>query len=83
MKIFVICDATGNIRSFAIPNPALAANASLEAPDGGRVHVLDVDSRVMTPKDLLNPKSEQARKKVYDKLRRMIARSSARKGTRR
>jgi hypothetical protein len=45
--------------------------------------VLNVDSRVMTPKDLLNPKSEQARTKVYDKLRRMIARSSARKGTRR
>jgi hypothetical protein len=67
----------------AIPNPALAGSLGLEAPAGGRVHILDVDSRAMTREDLLDPKSEEARKKVYDKLRAMIARPSGRPSRRR
>jgi hypothetical protein len=73
MKIFVLCDERGDVESFVIPNPQLAARVGLEAPTGGRVHVLDVDSRVLTREDLLNPKDTDARKKVYDKLRGMIA----------
>jgi hypothetical protein len=73
MKIFVLCDEGGNVQSVAIPNPALAGNLSLEAPAGGRVHILDIDSRAMTREDLLDPKSEEERRKVYDTLRAMIA----------
>lgn len=84
MRIFVVCDARGNVQSVAIPAPMFAANLGMEAPEGGRVHVLDVASRAMTREDLLDPKSEGARRKVYDRLRAMIVRTpTSRAGRRR
>lgn len=75
MKIFVVSDARGNVTSAGIPNPAFADSVGMEAPPGGRVHVLDVDSRVMSREDLLNPPSEAGRRKVHETLRAMIART--------
>lgn len=77
MKIAVVCDARGKVESVAIPNPALADSVGLEAPPGGRVHILDVSGRAMGFEDLLDPKNEAARRKVYEKLRAMIVRARA------
>lgn len=72
MKIFVLCDARGNIESVAIPNPKLAARLNVEGDGVERVHILDVDSRVVTRKALLEPESSEALEKVYERLRSLI-----------
>ena len=82
MKIFVVADARGNVESVAVPNPAFADNLSMEEPVGRRVHVLDVDGRTITQQQLLDPGSAATRRKVYEKLRLMIARRRASTGAR-
>lgn len=77
MKVFVLCDARGNVESVAIPEPAAAAHVGVAAPVGGRVHALDVDSR--TRGDLLEPRSEETRAKAYAALRTRIVRTRRRR----
>ena len=72
MKIFVLCDDHENIESVVFPNPALADKINMEVEKGGRVHKIDVDSRVITPEALRNATSVQARKRIYDKLSKLI-----------
>lgn len=78
MKVFVITDARGNVESVAIPAEAVAGQVVMEAPAGRQLHTLDVDPRRMTRDDLLQPRSTQARTKVYAALRARIARTSRR-----
>lgn len=75
MKVFVLFDARGDVESVAVPNPTFSDSLTLAAPPGGSVHLLEVDSRVITREQLLDPASAAARRKVYDKLREMIART--------
>jgi len=78
MKVFVLCDRDGNVESIAIPDASVAGRVGLEAEAGGKVYELDVDPRAMSRDDLLAPKSEAARKKVYQALRRRVAARRAR-----
>ena len=77
MKVFVVCDEHGEIRTVFVPNPAFADHLGMEAPPGGRVHVLDV---AMSREEVLEPRSREARQQVHDKLRAIIARRPARAG---
>ena len=78
MRIFVVCDAGGNIRSVAVPNAELASGLSLEAEEGGRVHVLDVSERELSRKALLDPATSEAQEAVYARLRALIERPASR-----
>jgi hypothetical protein len=73
MKVFVLCDAHGNVESVAVPDPAAAGHAVMAATGDGRVYELDVNPRTFSPDDLINPRSEAARTRTYKALRRAIS----------
>lgn len=80
MRIFVVCDAAGNIRSVAFPNAELASGLGMETEEGGHVHVLDVSERELSRKALLDPATSEAQEAVYARLRSLIERPASRPG---
>jgi hypothetical protein len=83
MRIFVMSDARGQIQSVAIPNSQLASAVNVEGDAGVHVHALDVDSRVVTRKALLEPKSGEALAQIYGRLGSMIEAAEAKASAKR
>lgn len=75
MKIIVLSDGGGNIESVAVPDRKLAVDLELVAK--GRVHALDVNSRVLNREALLEPENREAQKKAYKRLRSLIESAEA------
>lgn len=72
MKVFVFCDEHGNIQSVTVPNPEIADRINVQMDEGGVVHKLDVDSRMIDPESLMNLTNSEERQAIYDKLRKML-----------
>jgi hypothetical protein len=69
MKVFVVANVHGDIMSVMVPDAAFADRLGLEAPPGGRVHLLDVE---MPREQLLDPPTRAAREKTYKTLGALI-----------
>ncbi len=67
----------------AIPNPTLAARLNAEGDAKGRVHILDLDSRMLSRKALLEPETSAALAKAYERLGSMINATKAEGSTKR
>ena len=53
MKLLVLCDSAGNIKSVAVPNPELPGKLQLEVEGGPTARELEVDEGEIRREDLL------------------------------
>ncbi len=74
MRVFVHCDATGNILSVAIPNQDLGDQLHMQTDDDGDVHTVDVDDKAILPADVTGENGPDAQQKAYEKLRALMPR---------
>lgn len=74
MKIKVLCDKSGKIRSIAMLNPAPVGEFTVEVEGGGPVYDLEVDAGVIEPEALMGRRGAEAQKVAYEKVRNMMPR---------
>jgi hypothetical protein len=72
MKILVISDSVGNVKSVAVPNPELRGRLQLEVEDGPTAREVEVDDREIRREDLLGEKGAQAQERALHRLRELI-----------
>ena len=72
MKLLVLCDSVGNIKSVAVPNPELTGKLQLEVEGGPMARELEVDEREIRREDLLGQKGAEAQGRALQKLRELM-----------
>ncbi len=73
LTVLVLCDERGDVQSVAIPDPKLADGINVET-DIGTVQRLDVDGSKITPEILMGVRGDEAQKKAYNIISKMIRR---------
>ena len=72
MKILVISDSAGKIKSVAVPNPELRGRLQIEVEGGPEGREVEVDHREIRREDLMGEKGAQAQERVLRRLRELI-----------
>ena len=72
MKLLVLCDSAGNIKSVAVPNPELPGKLQLEVEGGPTARELEVDEGEIRREDLLGQKGARAQGRALQKLRELM-----------
>ncbi|HET6733335.1 hypothetical protein [Mycobacterium sp.] len=72
MKVLVLADAAGNIRSVAVPNPELPGKLRLEIEGGPAAREVEVDEDEIRRDDLLGQKGARAQGRALQKLSQLM-----------
>ena len=72
MKILVISDSAGNVKSVAVPNPELRGRLQLEVEGGPAAREVDIDDREIRREDLVGEKGAEAQGQAMRRLRELI-----------
>jgi hypothetical protein len=72
MKVLVLCDASGEIESIALPDPQFPGQLHLEIEGGPPARELDVDEGEIRREDLLGEMGEEAEARALQKLRELL-----------
>jgi hypothetical protein len=72
MKLLMLCDSAGNIRSVAVPNPELPGKLHIEIEGGPTAQEIEVDEGEVRREDLLGQKGAKAQGRALQKLRELM-----------
>ena len=72
VKLLVLCDSAGNIKSVAVPNPELPGKLQLEVEGGPTARELEVDEGEIRREDLLGRNGGTAQRRALQKLRELM-----------
>jgi hypothetical protein len=72
MKLLMLCDSAGNIRSVAVPNPELPGKLHIEIEGGPTAREIEVDEDEVRREDLLGQKGAKAQGRALQRLRELM-----------